>query len=75
MATKKKLSFEEQLAAVEALIDRMESGEMPPEESLKRYQEGAAMLDSLEKELESANQRLTVLRKGSDEEIPAEELQ
>ena len=75
MATKKKLSFEEQLAAVEALIDRMESGDMPLEESLKRYQEGAAMLDSLEKELESANQRLTVLRKGSDEEIPAEELQ
>ena len=76
MAAKKKLTFEEQLAAVEALIDQMESGSMPLDASLKRYEEGMAMIAAMEKELASATQRLTVLRRGADgqeEEIPREE--
>lgn len=76
MAAKKKLTFEEQLAAVEALIDQMESGSMPLDASLKRYEEGMAMIAAMEKELASATQRLTVLRRGTDgqeEEIPLEE--
>lgn len=76
MAAKKKLTFEEQLAAVEALIDQMESGSMPLDASLKRYEEGMAMIAAMEKELASATQRLTVLRRGADgqeEEIPLEE--
>ena len=74
MAAKKKLTFEEQLAAVEGLIDRMESGSMSLDESLKRYEEGMQMISSLEQELASATQRLTVLRKGAggDEEVPME---
>lgn len=76
MAAKKKLSFEEQLAAVESLIGRMESGGMTLEESMKRYEEGVAMLSSMEKELASATQRLTVIRKnaeGEEEEVPLED--
>ena len=64
MAPKKKPGFEAQLVALEALIDEMESGGQSLEESLKRYEEGVKLLDSLEKELESAKQRLTVLRQG-----------
>lgn len=75
MAAKKKPTFEEQLAAVENLIDRMESGNMPLEESMKRYEEGITMLAAMEKELQTATQRLTVLRKtaAGEEEIPLEE--
>ena len=76
MAAKKKLSFEEQLAAVESLIGKMESGGMTLEESMKRYEEGVAMLSSMEKELASATQRLTVIRKnaeGEEEEVPLED--
>lgn len=74
MAAKKKLTFEEQLAAVEELIERLESGNMSLDESLKRYEEGVQMITALEKELTSATQRLTVLRKGAngDEEVPLE---
>ena len=75
MATKKKLTFEQQLEAVEALISGMESGSMPLEESMRRYEEGMAMIASMEKELQAAQQRLTVIRQGAegeDEEVPLE---
>ena len=75
MATKKKLTFEQQLEAVEALISGMESGSMPLEESMRRYEEGMAMIASMEKELQSAQQRLTVIRRsaeGEDKEAPLE---
>lgn len=76
MATKKKLTFEQQLASVEALIEQMEGGALPLEESMKRYEEGVAMLTAMEKELQSATQRLTVIRQradGTDEEVPMED--
>ena len=75
MATKKKLTFEQQLEAVEALISGMESGSMPLEESMRRYEEGMAMIASMEKELQSAQQRLTVIRRSAaeeGEEVPLE---
>ena len=75
MATKKKLTFEQQLEAVEALIAGMESGSMPLEESMRRYEEGMAMIAAMEKALQSAQQRLTVIRRGAegeDEEVPLE---
>lgn len=76
MAAKKKLTFEQQLEAVEGLIARMESGSLPLEESMKQYEEGMAMLAAMEKELQSATQRLTVIRQnaaGGDEEVSLED--
>lgn len=77
MAAKKKLTFEERLQQVEALISKMESGEMPLEEAMQQYEAGLNALNALEKELTAAQQRLTVLRKqsGEDIEVPMEEQQ
>ena len=77
MAAKKKLTFEERLQQVEALIARMESGEMPLEEAMQQYEAGLNALNALEKELTAAQQRLTVLRQqsGEDIEVPMEEQQ
>lgn len=75
MAAKKKQTFEERLTQVEGLIAEMESGALPLEDALKRYEEGMQALTTLEKELLSAQQRLTVLRRaadGTEEEIPLE---
>jgi len=75
MAAKKKQTFEERLTQVEALIAGMESGALPLEAALKRYEEGMQAVTALEKELLSAQQRLTVLRRaadGSEEEVPLE---
>ena len=66
MAAKKKQTFEERLAQVENLISEMESGSLPLEDALKRYEEGMQALASLEKDLLSAQQRLTVLRRAAD---------
>lgn len=76
MAAKKKLTFEQQLEAVESLIAQMENGSLPLEESMKQYEEGMAMLSSMEKELQAATQRLTVIRQNAaseDEEVPLED--
>lgn len=77
MAAKKKLTFEERLQQVEALIAKMESGEMPLEEAMQQYEAGLIALNALEKELTAAQQRLTVLRQqsGEDIEVPMEEQQ
>lgn len=75
MAAKKKQTLEERLTQVEALIAEMESGALPLEDALKRYEEGMQALNILEKELLSAQQRLTVLRRaadGTEEEVPLE---
>ncbi len=75
MAPKKKQTFEARLAQVEALITDMESGALPLEDALTRYEEGMAALTALEKELQAAQQRLTILRTaadGTDEEVPLE---
>lgn len=77
MAAKKKLTFEERLQQVEALIAKMESGEMPLEEAMQQYEAGLNALNALEKELTAAQQRLTVLRQqnGEDIEVLMEEQQ
>lgn len=77
MAAKKKLTFEERLQQVEALIAKMESGEMPLEEAMQQYEAGLNALNALDKELTAAQQRLTVLRQqsGEDIEVPMEEQQ
>ena len=75
MAAKKKQTFEERLTQVEALIAEMEGGALPLEDALKRYEEGMQALSALERELQAAQQKLTVLRRaadGSDEEVPLE---
>ena len=75
MAAKKKQTFEERLTQVETLIAEMEGGALPLEDALKRYEEGMQALTALEKELLSAQQRLTVLRRaadGTEEEVPLE---
>ena len=75
MAAKKKLTFEERLAQVEALIGDMEGGALPLEEALRQYEEGMKALSALEQELQSAQQKLTVLRRaadGTEKEVPLE---
>ena len=61
MATKKKATFETQMAQVEELLERMEAGNQPIEEALKDYEAGLKLLTGMEKELAEMRQRLTVL--------------
>lgn len=57
-------SFEAALAELEALVDRMESGELPLQESLAAYKRGAALLAYCQAALRDAQQQVQVLEKG-----------
>ncbi len=70
MAAKKKATFEEELAQVEAVLERMEAGGQPIEEALKDYEAGLKLIAGMEKELAAMKQRMTVL---GGENIPEEE--
>ena len=75
MATKKKQTFEEKLAAVETLVSGLEEGNTSLKDTVEQYETGMALLRELEKELGEVEQRLTVIRKGADGEMTEEPLE
>lgn len=54
-------SFEESLDELEALVERMESGELSLEESLGAFERGIALTRSCQKALQAAEQRVEIL--------------
>lgn len=70
--TEKALSFEEKLQQVQELTGKIESGELPLEESVKEYERGMKILGELTAELEGMNRRLTVLQNGKETEASDE---
>ena len=64
MPVKKEKSFEERLLALEALVKEMEAGGLPLADTLKAYEQGEKLAESLKKELAAAEERLTVLKGG-----------
>ena len=54
------------------LTARIESGELPLEDSVKEFERGMKILGELTAELEGMNRRLTVLQNGKETEVPDE---
>ena len=65
MAKTKEPTFEEQLAMLEEVVDTLEKGELPLEQSLEAYKKGNALVKSLRSQLEGAQKQLKIL--SSDE--------
>ena len=61
--------FEDKLKFVQELADRIESGKLSLEDSVRRYEEGMKILCELDQELKDMNRRLTVLRDGKETEL------
>ena len=55
------LGFEEAMALVEAIVERIESGEVGLEESLAEYERGVALLRRCREVLERAEMRIREL--------------
>ena len=53
--------FEQALAALEAVVERLESGELSLEQSLKHFERGIALTRACQKSLAEAEQRVKVL--------------
>ena len=65
------LSFEKALEELEALVQRMEDGRLPLEESLAAYQRGAELIKFCEGRLTDAQARIAVLEAGELRDLPA----
>jgi exodeoxyribonuclease VII small subunit len=59
------LTFETASADLDALVSRMESGDLPLEESITAYQRGVALVAHCEKLLAHAQHRVQVLQDGA----------
>ena len=64
--------FMEKPDQVQDLTARIESGELPLEDSVKEFERGMKILGELTAELEGMNRRLTVLQNGKETEVPDE---
>jgi exodeoxyribonuclease VII small subunit len=58
---KQEVDFEAALEELEALVERMEEGELSLEESLKTYERGIALSRACQKSLDAAEQRIQIL--------------
>ena len=65
---KAKMTFEEKLARLSEIVERLEGKTMGLEESLKLYQEGKALSAELTKELEEAKLKIEELSEARESE-------
>ncbi len=61
-----KLSFEEALAQLEAIVESMESGDVPLADLLARFEQGTKLLKACETRLKEAELRIEQLKKQKD---------
>lgn len=59
--TRKPLNFEKSLSDLEALVERMEEGDMSLEESLKAFENGIRLTQHCQQALTQAQQRVQML--------------
>jgi len=69
MADELEMKFEEALHKLEAVVQRLESGELPLEESLRLFEEGVHLTKVCTRRLEEAERRITLLLKNERGEI------
>ena len=64
-------TFEDRLTALEAVVERLERGELSLDESVRLFEEGVKLSDACKAELEKAEGRIQVLveRQGGGVEV------
>ena len=59
--------FEEAMERLERIVETLEGGDLPLDESLKVFEEGMGLVSFCTKKLEEAEQKVTILIKESEE--------
>ena len=59
-------SFEESLKKLESIVENLEKGDLPLEDSIKLFEEGVGLSAACKKELEEAEGKVQVLIKQRD---------
>jgi len=65
---KDRFDFESALEELEALVTKLEKGDLPLEESLKEFERGVALTRSCQKELKEAEQKVNLLTEKGEEQ-------
>ncbi len=75
MADDKPLNLEKSLQDLEALIDELESGELPLEQAMQKFEEGIKLTRACQAALKDAEQRVEILLKSAGGEEALEEFE
>ena len=65
-------SFEDSLKKLETIVERLEKGDLPLEESLKLFEQGVGLSEACKKELDAAEGKVQTLIKQRDGSLKAE---
>ncbi len=68
------LSFEDALGELEAIVDRLDRGDVPLEQSIEAYERGTALRRHCERKLAEARLRVERLVEGEGGEVGTEPL-
>ena len=63
------IDFEAAMTELEALVERLELGDLPLEESLKAFERGVALTRSCQSALKEAEQKVEVLLKKAGQSV------
>ena len=65
MAAQKKINLEKSLADLEALVEELESGDLPLEQAMKKFEEGIKLTRGCQAALKDAEQKVQILMKSA----------
>ena len=65
MASAKKINLEKSLADLEELVEELESGDLPLETAMKKFEEGIKLTRGCQAALKEAEQKVEILLKSA----------
>ena len=68
MSSPKKFNLEKSLADLEELVDELESGDLPLEKAMKKFEEGIKLTRGCQTALRDAEQKVEILLKSAGSE-------
>ena len=77
MSASKTINLEKSLADLEALVEELESGDLPLEKAMKKFEDGIKLTRACQTALKDAEQKVEILVQsaGGDEELQSFEVE
>lgn len=70
--TRKKVTFEEQMANLQTIVNQLQQGDLSLDESIKQFKEGMKLANKLQTQLDKADKTLAQLMGNDGQLQPAE---
>ncbi|MBT5219990.1 MAG: exodeoxyribonuclease VII small subunit [Woeseia sp.] len=75
MASETKIDLEKSLADLETLVGELESGDLPLDKAMKKFEEGIKLTRGCQKALKEAEQKVEILLKSAGGQESLEEFE